>query len=302
MFSLRPVASNATSKVTNFWPWPVVWTPSVCMSLTTVQLSLVVYISVSHWSCEKLYPILTTCFLHKKLGNGTNISPASVVQILTHLSQPPHLIQKQIHFSTVSKIHRGSDHCSLLPLPSQPKSPSSLAPTLGNCLLTNSLASTHTTLQFILQTAGRIILYKSKQNHVTPPFITLQRLHTTFRAKPSQFTAFYTAQGIISFQSPSCFLCSRHTGFLAVPYIRQAHCQAYGDCSLDQECSFPREHLAVVLSLPSVRTLLKCNLIRKAFSDVLKITLTHYLLLSLTYYLISSWHLALWNYITCLFV
>ena len=49
----------------------------------------------------------------------------------------------------------------------------SWAPTPGNCLLTDFLASTLTLLQSILQTASRIVFYKSKQNYVTPPFRTL---------------------------------------------------------------------------------------------------------------------------------
>lgn len=105
--------------------------------------------------------------------------------------------------------------------------------------------------------------------------------------------------GIISFQSPTCLLCSRHTHFLAVPSICQAHCQVYADSSLDQECSFPREDLAMVPSLPSVRTLLKCNLIREASSHLSKITLTHCFLLFLTCFIFTFITLKLYYLFVC---
>ena len=42
----------------------------------------------------------------------------------------------------------------------------------------------------------------------------------------------------------------------------------------------------MVLSLPAVKTLLKCNLIRKASFDLSKIILAHCLLLFFTYFII----------------
>lgn len=55
---------------------------------------------------------------------------------------------------------------------------------------------------------------------------------------------------ITSFRLPTCSLCSRHTGFLAVPYTRQAHVQAYADGSLKLECSSLRDLVTALFTPP----------------------------------------------------
>lgn len=133
---------------------------------------------------------------------------------------------------------------------------------------------------------------------MTPLFRILECLHTTFRVRSSQLTVPYRALASFPSSLPPAYY-APDTHFLAVPSICQAHCQVYADSSLDQECSFPREDLAMVPSLPSVRTLLKCNLIRKASSHLSKITLTHCFLLFLTCFIFTFITLKLYYLFVC---